>query len=54
MKFSKAKKKLKSMNLNIRKERGGWIVFPRGKKDKAEQFKTQAEALKFASSRDAV
>tara|TARA_R110000751_G_scaffold231742_2_gene332987 strand:+ start:397 stop:561 length:165 start_codon:yes stop_codon:yes gene_type:complete len=53
MKFSKAKKKLAPMDLNIRKERGGWIVFPRGKKDKAETFKTQIEALEFASSRSA-
>ena len=51
MKFSRAKKKLAAMDLNIRKERGGWIVFPRGKKNKAETFKTQIEALEFASSR---
>mgnify|MGYP003153815677 FL=1 len=46
MKFSKAKRKLAPLGLNIRKEGNGWIVFElKSCKDRGEVFKTQAEAL---------
>ena len=48
MKFSKAKKKLAEVGMAIRKEKGGWIVFSVGEKNRAKHFKTQAEALGYA------
>jgi hypothetical protein len=49
MKFSKAKRKLAPLGLNIRKEGSGWIVFElKSRKDRGEVFKTQAEALAHA------